>query len=118
VYSLPRLLLRVEGFALAAAGLTVYFHFDYGWALLVVLALAPDLSMLAYLVDTRVGATAYNLAHTEVLPALLVVVGVLADEDVLVQLALIWLVHIGVDRTLGYGLKYPTRFDDTHLQRV
>jgi hypothetical protein len=26
--------------------------------------------------------------------------------------------HIGFDRTLGYGLKYPTFFKDTHLQRV
>jgi len=34
------------------------------------------------------------------------------------QLALIWLVHIGADRLLGYGLKYPTAFKDTHLQRV
>jgi hypothetical protein len=34
------------------------------------------------------------------------------------QLALIWLTHIGVDRFIGYGLKYPTDFKDTHLQRV
>jgi hypothetical protein len=46
------------------------------------------------------------------------VVGVLADSDVAVQLALIWLAHIGADRALGYGLKYPTAFKDTHLQRV
>jgi len=32
--------------------------------------------------------------------------------------ALIWLAHIGIDRALGYGLKYPTFFRDTHLQHV
>ena len=116
--SLPRLLLRAEGLALAAAALVVYFHLDYGWVLLLVLALAPDLSALGYLAGVRVGAASYNLAHTEVWPAALIVAGVLADSQTLVQLALIWLVHIGVDRALGYGLKYPTRFDDTHLQRV
>ena len=42
----------------------------------------------------------------------------LAETDVAIQLALIWLTHIGVDRAVGYGLKYPTDFKDTHLQRV
>jgi hypothetical protein len=44
--------------------------------------------------------------------------GVLSESGRAVQLALIWLAHIGVDCSLGYGLKYPTRFHDTHLQRV
>ena len=30
---------------------------------------------------------------------------------------LIWIAHIGFDRALGYGLKYPTGFGDTHLGR-
>ena len=46
------------------------------------------------------------------------VAGVLGDYGFAVQLALIWLAHIGADRLLGYGLKYPTAFTDTHLQRV
>jgi Domain of unknown function (DUF4260) len=29
-----------------------------------------------------------------------------------------FITHIGVDRAIGYGLKYPTGFKDTHLQRV
>lgn len=32
--------------------------------------------------------------------------------------SLLRVVHIGFDRALGYGLKYPTGFKDTHLQRV
>jgi hypothetical protein len=115
---LPRGLLHAEGLAVGAAALALYFDADYGWVLLVVLALAPDLSMLGYLAGARVGAASYNAAHTYVLPIGLGVGGVLADSDLAVQLALIWLVHIGVDRLLGYGLKYPTGFKDTHLQRV
>ena len=38
--------------------------------------------------------------------------------DTALKLALIWLTHIGVDRAVGYGLKYPSGFKDTHLQRV
>jgi Domain of unknown function (DUF4260) len=36
----------------------------------------------------------------------------------LIAFALIWLAHVGADRALGFGLKYPTLFKDTHLQRV
>ena len=64
------------------------------------------------------GAAAYDVAHTEILPIALGVAGVLADGGLAVQLALIWLAHIGLDRLVGYGLKYPTGFKDTHLQRV
>ena len=116
--SLPRRLLRAEGLALLVAALTLYFHLGFGWPLLVVLALAPDIAALGYLAGPRVGSTAYDFAHTEVWPIALVVAGVLGGPEWLVQVALIWLVHIGADRSLGYGLKYPTGFKDTHLQRV
>jgi hypothetical protein len=52
------------------------------------------------------------------LPIALGLVGVLGDSELATQIALIWLAHIGADRFLGYGLKYPTGFKDTHLQRV
>jgi hypothetical protein len=115
---LPGWLLRAEGAAFFAAALAVYFERDYAWLLLVVLFLAPDLSFAAYAAGPRGGAIAYNALHTEVLPLVLGALGALADADRLVQLALIWLAHIGLDRALGYGLKYPTAFKDTHLQRV
>ena len=115
---LPRWLLRLEGLALLAAAVVLYFHFDYPWWLLLVLALAPDLAMIGYLAGVRVGAFSYDAVHTTALPIALGLVGVLAEGDLAVQLALIWLAHIGADRALGYGLKYPTHFKDSHLQRV
>jgi hypothetical protein len=111
-------LLRAEGLAVLVAALVLYFDSGYGWLLLVVLALAPDLSMAGYLAGPRAGAIAYDAAHTYVLPVALAVAGVLAGSDLAVRLALIWLAHVGADRLLGYGLKYPTHFKDTHLQRV
>jgi hypothetical protein len=115
---LPSLLLRLEGLAVAAGALVLYADGDYGWWWLVVLALAPDLSFVAYAAGPRIGAAAYNAVHTTAWPIVLGVVGVLGDFEAAVRFALIWLVHIGVDRLLGYGLKYPTEFKDTHLQRV
>ena len=115
---LPRRLLHLEGPAVAAGALVLYFDAGNGWLLLVLLALAPDLSMLGYFGGPRVGALAYDLVHTYVGPLALGVVGVLVGADLAMQLALIWAAHIGADRLLGYGLKYPSAFKDTHLQRV
>ena len=115
---LPALLLRVEGFVVFAAAVALYFHRDHAWWVLVALALAPDLSMAAYAAGPRIGALGYDLAHTLAMPLVLGAAGVLGEAVWAVQLALIWLAHIGADRALGYGLKYPTRFQDTHLQRV
>jgi hypothetical protein len=115
---LPALFLRVEGAAMLVAAVVLYFHADYQWWLFVVLLLAPDLAAVGYLANPRLGAALYDIGHLDALPIALAVVGVLAEADTCVKLALIWLAHIGMDRAVGYGLKYPTRFKDTHLQRV
>ena len=115
---MPRPLLHLEGAVVFAAATVLYFHEGYAWWLYVLLALAPDLSMVGYLGGPRAGAFAYNAAHTFALPLALAAVGVLADADGLVAVTLIWIAHIGIDRALGYGLKYPSGFKDSHLQRV
>jgi hypothetical protein len=108
----------MEGLAVFAGALVLYFDVGYGWLALVVLFLAPDLSMLGYLAGPRAGSVTYDVVHTYVGPVALGVAGAVSGYDTAAQLALIWLAHIGLDRLLGYGLKYPTGFRDTHLQRV
>ena len=115
---LPQVLLRLEGLAVVAAAVALYFHEDFGWILFVALILAPDLSFAGYAFGPRTGAIAYDAAHTEIFPIALGTAGVVGDSGVATKVALIWLAHIGVDRLLGYGLKYPTAFKDTHLGRV
>jgi hypothetical protein len=115
---LPHLLLRLEGLAVAAAAIVLYFHEDFGWILFVALILAPDLSFAAYVFGPKAGAVAYDAVHTEIFPVALGTFGVVADSAVATKVALIWLAHIGADRLLGYGLEYPTAFKDTHLSRV
>lgn len=111
-------LLKLEGLVLFVGAIALYAMSGGSWVLFVVLLLAPDLSMLGYGVNTRVGALAYNSVHTYLLPALLLAVGLLSSAPLATQIGLIWLAHIGMDRTVGYGLKYPTAFKDTHMQRV
>jgi Domain of unknown function (DUF4260) len=117
--TLPALFLRVESLVIVVAAVGLYFDEDYAaWAFFAFL-LAPDLSFAAYLAGPRVGAVVYNLAHTYAWPVALAAGCLLTGEAGLpVQVALTWAAHIGVDRTLGYGLKYPTAFRDTHLGRI
>jgi hypothetical protein len=68
--------------------------------------------------NPKIGSAAYNLVHTSFMPILTLGVAIVAPLPALEPYALIWLAHIGMDRMLGYGLKYPTHFRDTHLQRV
>ncbi|MDP8911075.1 MAG: DUF4260 domain-containing protein [Actinomycetota bacterium] len=114
----PVLLLRLEGLAILAGALVLYFDRDFGVLLLVLLFLAPDLSFAAYLAGPRVGAAVYNATHFLGWPVILAVTGLVAVGETPVQLGVIWAAHIGLDRILGYGFKYPTAFKDTHLQRV
>jgi hypothetical protein len=114
----PRWLLHLEGASIFALALILYWAGHFHWWLFAVLLLTPDLFMLGYVANPKIGAAAYNLAHTSAVPILLFCVAIAAPFPALEPYALIWLAHIGMDRMLGFGLKYPTRFRDTHLQHV
>jgi hypothetical protein len=116
--SLPRFLLHLEGALLFLAAVVAYAHLRANAWLFIGLLLVPDVSMLGYLRDARLGSLIYNLAHHYAPPLVLFAFGLAAGQPLAVQGALIWLAHIGVDRALGYGLKYPTTFKDTHMQHV
>jgi uncharacterized protein DUF4260 len=114
----PGILLRIEGFAVLVSSVIFYWAWDYGWILFAILLLAPDISIAGYLIGPKVGASAYNLVHTLAVPLLLMAFSVLTMRLWFVPYGLIWTAHIAMDRVLGFGLKYPTNFKDTHLQRV
>lgn len=82
------------------------------WIIFAVLFLAPDLAIFGYLAGVRVGATTYNAVHTYVAPIILIALPTTRPYG------LIWVAHIAIDRLLGFGLKYPTNFKDTHLQHL
>lgn len=116
--SLPRTLLHLEGATLLVVSVTAYGVLGGAWWLFLVLLLAPDLGMLGYLSGPRVGAMVYDLVHAYPLPAALLGLGAWTSAPFLVGLALIWFAHIGMDRAVGYGLKYASGFRDTHMRRV
>lgn len=112
-----RRLLRAEGLLVCLAGLWLFEQTSGRWLWALPAFLLPDLAILAYGVGRRFGTTVYNILHSYLAAAFLFLAGLceLLPADVGAGLAALWLAHIGFDRALGYGLKLPTGFFDTHL---
>jgi hypothetical protein len=106
--------LRLEGVLELAIAVVLYAHVSGAWPVFALTFLAPDLAMLGYLVNRRLGAAAYNATHSYAGPALLGLAGLTLAPFAL-PFALIWVAHIGFDRALGYGLKSNAGFRYTHL---
>lgn len=113
-----RVLVRVEGLAVLLLSIYFYSTLDFSWLLFFVLLFIPDLSMLGYLRNNKVGAIIYNIFHSYSLPITMVFIGMLFVNTITLTIGIIWIAHIGLDRMIGYGLKYQTDFKDTHIQRI
>jgi hypothetical protein len=115
---LVTILLRLEGAAALVGGILLYQQTGADWILFIVLLLLPDVSILGYARGPAIGAVIYNLVHTWALAGALLGVGFLLQVPIAFGAGAALLAHIGGDRLLGYGLKYPTSFQDTHLGRI
>ncbi len=113
-----RTLLRLEGLTLFAGMTVLYAVWEGSWLVYAILLLAPDLSFLGYLAGPRLGAIVYNAAHSYMAPVALMTGGLALSSPLVLSIALIWMAHIGIDRALGYGLKYNAGFGFTHLGRI
>jgi hypothetical protein len=114
----PRTLLRLEGLTLFIGMTSLYAVWDGSWWIYAILFLVPDLSFAAYLAGPRAGAIVYNAAHSYMAPMTTMTAGFALGSPLVLSIAMIWLAHIGIDRALGYGLKYSAGFGFTHLGRI
>lgn len=96
----------------------VYIHFDFSIVLFLLLLFVPDISMIGYLLNTRMGAIIYNVGHYIGLPSILLTISIVFNFSILIQIAMIWLAHIFMDRAFGFGLKYDKDFKETHIQKI
>ena len=111
-----RQILRVEGLACLVLSCVIYQALDFHWGQFALWFFLPDIGILAYvLVSERLGMFVYNLTHSSIGASMVGVVGVLLHEPLCWQIGLIWFTHIGFNRALGYGLKFPLGFRVTHL---
>ncbi len=118
VNGIPLVLLRLEGFAIELVLIAAFRRSGASWQLFATLILAPDLSILFYLAGPRMGAAFYNAAHLYLGPIALFAASAELAVPVGMAAALVWCAQIGIDRALGFGLKYNGGFTLTHLGRI
>ena len=107
--------LKAEGLAVLVLSALFYWHTGSSWWMFIGLLLVPDLAMLPYLLNTKAGSLSYNIVHSYLLPLGMATVAIAIYRAGILPFLCIWTAHIGMDRFLGYGLKYPTSFGSTHL---
>src|SRR5262245_18797443 len=110
--------LRLESAAVFVAGLVLYGQLGAPWWLALPLLLVPDVSAVGYLAGPRAGAFIYNFVHNWAFGLAVLGVGLATGLVPITILGAIAIAHVGMDRAVGYGLKLPTSFQDTHLGRM
>ncbi len=110
--------LRLEGLAAFALGVALFGAGGGNWLLLVPLLLLPDVSAVGFLAGPRIGAFTYNLVHNWVPGIVSLGIGAWLASPTILLAAAILIAHVGMDRAVGYGLKLPSSFQDTHLGRM
>jgi hypothetical protein len=111
--------LRLEEAGMLLLSIYLYYtslHYS-GW-LFWALFLLPDLSMLGYLANTRMGAFVYNLFHHKGVAVLIYIAGLWSRSEPLQLAGLVLFGHSSFDRMMGYGLKYGDAFTSTHLGKI
>ena len=108
-------LLKLEEAFMFGLSIFLFSKLDYAWWWYPVLILTPDLSMVGYIMNTRVGAITYNFIHHKALGISIYVLGAVLANQLLQLTGLILFGHSSIDRVLGYGLKYSDSFQNTHL---
>lgn len=117
-FQMNKITIHLENLLLLFLCLFFYFQSDYSIVLLIILFFVPDIAIAAYLVNERIGKIVYNFFHSYSLPFLLLAINLIAEiNPLLTAIALIWIAHIALDRSLGLGLK-EEHFKKTHLQNL
>lgn len=98
--------------------LYIYWYLEFPLLAFFLFLLSPDLTMLGYLVNSKIGALCYNIGHSLVIPAIVLFISFTFNSHTLLLVSLIWLAHICLDRAFGFGLKYNDSFKITHLQKI
>ena len=108
-------LIKIEEIAFFALGLYLFSQLDYKWWQFMVLLFIPDLAMIGYVVNTKVGAIVYNFFHLRALWIFIYIVRAILNSQLTMLTGIMFFAHSSMDRIFGFGLKYSDDFKHTHL---
>lgn len=108
-------IIALEELAMFILSIVLFNRLSFAWWWYPALILAPDISALGYLLNTRVGAMTYNFFHHKAVAIVVYGAGLYFHNEAIQLTGVILFGHSSMDRMLGYGLKYPDSFQNTHL---
>jgi len=118
-WSQPRLLEHLNWLAFFVGSIIAFGAVNGDWLAFILLLLVPDVFMLGYALNRKVGAWIYNIGHSYALAVAVIVAGFALDHNTVLSVGIILMGHIGMDQMLGFGYKYAdSEFSDTHMGRI
>jgi hypothetical protein len=93
----------------------IFSKLEFAWWWFPALILVPDISMIGYLINPKIGALGYNIAHHKGIALVVFTLGLILGTPYLQLTGVILFGHACMDRAFGYGLKYNDSFHNTHL---
>jgi hypothetical protein len=110
-----RNLLKLEEVAIFLLTVYLFSTLDFAWWWFPALLLIPDIGMIGYLINPKIGAFIYNLFHHRLVAAIVGIYGLAFGHEYWILAGIILFAHISFDRIMGYGLKFNDSFNHTHL---
>lgn len=107
--------LKIEELFQFLLGIVFFSQLNYAWWVFPALLLLPDIGMLGYMFNNKIGAISYNIFHHKAIAIVFLVAGYFYLGEVYTLIGVILYSHASFDRLLGYGLKYSDHFKHTHL---
>jgi hypothetical protein len=110
--------LKIEELVMFLLGVYMFNQLDFSWGWFLVLILTPDIGMLGYVINTKIGAITYNFLHHKAIAMSFYFMGIYFQNDILQIIGVILFSHTSLDRIFGYGLKFFDNFKNTHLGQI
>ena len=111
-------MIRLEELGMFLLSIYLFSQLHFAWWWYLAFILTPDISMIGYAVDNKIGAICYNIFHHKGLAIAVYITGCYLHNEALQFAGLILFGHSSMDRMMGYGLKYFEGFKFTHLGEI
>jgi len=111
-------ILKLEELAMFLTSIYVLYLHEVPWWAYLLLGLGPDIGMIGYVINPRIGAFTYNLFHHKGIAIAVGLLGLVLGSDVILLAGVVLFGHSSMDRIFGYGLKLTDAFKNTHLGRI
>lgn len=108
-------ILKIEEALMFLLSVYLFSLLSFKWWLYPALILLPDIGMLGYIFNNRIGSVTYNIFHHKGLAIIIYFLGIYFPNETIQLIGIIIFGHSSLDRILGYGLKFPDSFKHTHL---